>query len=153
MRPGVDVLTIKRLVFGHREGPEPENPLRTMKRSLDFQKVTSYNFSLDGPAMLLELCQGGIVTSIRITPVEYPQPERTKVIGTIKPVERIPSRPKRVLATRLNEEQVKEIRSTWEETVKRCGSKNAAADELASKYGCSAKNIYAIIYRYSWANI
>lgn len=103
--------------------------------------------------MLLELCQGNVVTNIRIIPAECVQPERTKVANIIETVQRTSSRPRKVLATRLNEEQVKEIRSTWEETIKKCGSKNAAADELASKYGCSAKNIYAIIYRYSWANI
>lgn len=124
-----------------------------MKRSLDFQKVTSYNFSLDGPAMLLELCQGGVTTSIRITPVEYPQPERTKIVGVVESTDRIHPKPRKTSARRLNEDQVKEIRSTWEETVKRCGSRNAAAEDLASKYGCSAKNIYAIIYKYSWANI
>jgi hypothetical protein len=55
--------------------------------------------------------------------------------------------------TRLTADQVKEIRANWEDTVKACGTKNAAAIQLAKVYNCSPKNIYAIIYRYSWSHI
>ena len=65
----------------------------------------------------------------------------------------IGGRLKRVPQRRLSEQDVKEIRQNWDATVKACGSKNAAADQLGRIYNCSAKNIYAIIYRYSWANI
>lgn len=55
--------------------------------------------------------------------------------------------------TRLTADQVREIRANWEDTVKACGTKNAAAIQLAKVYNCSPKNIYAIIYRYSWSHI
>jgi hypothetical protein len=55
--------------------------------------------------------------------------------------------------TRLTADQVKEIRANWEDTVKACGTKNSAAIQLAKIYNCSPKNIYAIIYRYSWSHI
>lgn len=111
--------------------------------------------------MILKLFQGDVVTSIRI--------ETDKAISAVSNVitEERPSKapiavvkrsqtaviPKRNHAARLTETQVKEIRNNWEVTVKACGSKNAAADQLAKVYDCSAKNIYAIIYRYSWANV
>lgn len=132
-----------------------------MERVLDFSDVTSYDFSLTGPDMILKLFQGDVVTKIRI--------ETDKAISAVSNVitEERPSKapvavvkrsrtavaPRRNHAARLNETQVKEIRNNWDATVKACGSKNAAADQLAKVYDCSAKNIYAIIYRYSWANV
>lgn len=55
--------------------------------------------------------------------------------------------------TRLTADQVREIRANWEDTVKACGTKNSAAIQLSKVYNCSPKNIYAIIYRYSWSHI
>lgn len=154
-----------------------------MERVLDFSDVTSYDFSLMGADMVLKLFQGNVVTKIRIgtdknsqnikaiqdravvatnapamaAPVKQVAVAGTKpvVMGLIRKDEPkpVPSRQKRVPLTRLTEAQVKEIRQNWDATVKACGTKNAAADQLGRVYNCSAKNIYAIIYRYSWANI
>lgn len=140
-----------------------------MERVLDFSDVTSYDFSLMGSDMVLKLFQGDVVTKIRIG-TDRPVTVALNSVTEKKPVEhaipvavggsvqrKIPSAPaikrKRLPIARLNETQVKEIRSNWDATVKACGTKNAAAEQLAKIYHCSAKNIYAIIYRYSWANI
>ena len=153
-----------------------------MERVLDFSDVTSYDFSLMGPDMVLKLFQGNVVTKIRIGTdknIETPKPIQQNrpiavaanapipvkqvagasikpaVVGLIRKEEvaSAPTRQKRVPLTRLTETQVKEIRQNWDATVKACGTKNAAADQLGRIYKCSAKNIYAIIYRYSWANV
>lgn len=138
-----------------------------MERVLDFSDVTRYDFSLMGSDMILKLFQGDVVTKIHIetekaVPVVSNKIEAQKVVAE-KPrtisalVEKKEPEPivrrKRLPVGRLNENQVREIRGNWEATVKACGTKNAAADQLAKVYNCSAKNIYAIIYRYSWANI
>ena len=133
-----------------------------MERVLDFSDVTSYDFSLTGSDMILKLFQGDVVTKIRIETdkaisavtnvITEDRSEKTPV-AVIQRGSMIAPRRKRAPLTRLSETQVKEIRSNWEATVKACGTKNAAADQLAKVYNCSAKNIYAIIYRYSWANI
>ena len=77
------------------------------------------------------------------------------VIGLIRKDETVmsPVKRKKAPVARLTESPVKEIRENWDATVKACGTKNAAAEQLGRIYNCSAKNIYAIIYRYSWANI
>jgi hypothetical protein len=129
-----------------------------MERVLDFSDVTSYDFSLMGSGMTLELLQGDVVTKIRIETNKSsarPVSTRQKSIVGVVTKSNTPSPPKhrKFPLTRLNESQVKEIRSNWDATVKACGTKNAAADQLAKVYNCSAKNIYAIIYRYSWANV
>lgn len=145
-----------------------------MERTLDFCDVTSYDFSLSGPDLTLRLFQGDVVTKIRIgtsgslgnvcfmrsdaSPVSViPATNRSSqaVVGLIEKTApaAIGGRLKRVPQRRLSEQDVKEIRQNWDATVKACGSKNAAADQLGRIYNCSAKNIYAIIYRYSWANI
>jgi hypothetical protein len=133
-----------------------------MERVLDFSDVTSYDFSLMGPDMILELFQGDVVTKIRIgTDKTKAKPEKvianiaTQQQTVINAVSRPPQplKHRKIPLTRLNETQVKEIRGNWEATVQACGTKNAAADQLAKVYNCSAKNIYAIIYRYSWANV
>lgn len=136
-----------------------------MERVLDFSDVTSYDFSLMGSGMILKLFQGDVVTKICIgtgqgqssakpksipVKVNTSQAQRQAVVGVVtKNNEARTTKTKRIL----NETQVREIRNNWNETVKACGTKNAAADQLAKIYNCSAKNIYAIIYRYSWANI
>jgi hypothetical protein len=113
--------------------------------------------------MILKLFQGDIVTKIRIetdkaaavvnTIGSRQDSDRTPV-ATIRAAQAADTpRRKRVPLTRLNAEQVKEIRDNWDATVKACSTKNAAAEQLAKIYNCSAKNIYAIIYRYSWANV
>lgn len=133
-----------------------------MERVLDFSDVTSYDFNLSGNDMILKLFQGDVVTKIRIetdkaisdvTNIISRQPQKKEPVASIQSNAVIPTSRKRSPATRLNEVQVKEIRNNWEATVKACGTKNAAADQLAKIYNCSAKNIYAIIYRYSWANV
>lgn len=128
--------------------------------------------------MVLQLFQGNVVTKIRIgtgktdqdpKPVQQKHPVmasigthsavasvKPAVVGLIRKNEQALSpsvRPKKSSLTRLTASQVKEIRENWDATVKACGTKNAAADQLGRIYNCSAKNIYAIIYRYSWANV
>lgn len=134
--------------------------IKTMERVLDFSDVTDYDFSLMGSDMILKLFQGDVVTKIRIeTGKALPVVTNSIASGgmierdTVKQAPVATVRRKKLPVARLNESQVREIRSNWEATVKACGTKNAAADQLAKVYQCSAKNIYAIIYRYSWANI
>lgn len=133
-----------------------------MERVLDFSDVTSYDFNLTGNDMILKLFQGDVVTKIRIETDRAIADVRNTLSGekhekppmsTVSHIATVTPRRKRVPLTRLNETQVKEIRENWEATVKACGTKNAAADQLAKVYSCSAKNIYAIIYRYSWTNV
>jgi hypothetical protein len=138
-----------------------------MERILDFSDVTRYDFSLMGSDMILKLFQGDVVTKIHIEtekaiPIvsnkietQCATVEKPKVISALvesKEQNNVVKR-RRVPIGRLNESQVREIRGNWDATVKACGTKNAAADQLAKVYNCSAKNIYAIIYRYSWANV
>lgn len=142
-----------------------------MERVLDFSDVTSYDFSLMGSGMILKLFQGDVITKIQIDTgkpttvvsnriqhqkavaeranqltslIEEKQP--TTVSGSVIKRRKLP-------IARLNVNQVKEIRSNWEATVKACGSRNAAAEQLSRIYNCSAKNIHAIIYRYSWTHV
>lgn len=136
-----------------------------MERVLDFSDVTSYDFSLMGSDMILKLFQGDVVTKIRIETGKATSTvtnsltsnaitERAAaIVGKAEHPSTVITRRKRLPVARLNESQVREIRSNWEATVKACGTKNAAAEQLSKVYQCSAKNIYAIIYRYSWANI
>lgn len=60
---------------------------------------------------------------------------------------------KKIQHSRMTEDKVKEIRAKWDQAVEECKTKTAAAERFAKIYNCSAKNIYAIIYRYSWAGI
>lgn len=140
-----------------------------MERVLDFSDVTSYDFSLMGSGMILKLFQGDVITKIHIdtgkpTSVVSNRIKETSSVATLvenKLIEKQPEvapaamvvKRKRFPVGRLNENQVKEIRGNWDATVKACGSRNAAADQLAKVYNCSAKNIHAIIYRYSWTHI
>lgn len=139
-----------------------------MKRTLDFSGVTGYDFSLKGPDVVLELFQGDTLTEIRIkaassSELRKPPPASSKVVSSgrtaVLPskssssVAVQPVKAKRTAPARMTEEQVKEIRANWDQTVKACGTKNAAAERLAQVYHCSAKNIYAIIYKYSWAHV
>ena len=120
-----------------------------MERTLDFSDVTNYDFSMVGPDMILKLFQGDTVTKIRI--------ETGKVVAnkikslTEQSLEQVTV--KRKASTKMTQEQVMEIRKNWDQTVKACGTKNAAAERLSKIYSCSAKNIYAIIYKYSWAHV
>jgi hypothetical protein len=134
-----------------------------MERTLDFSDVTHYDFSLMGSEMVLKLFQGDIITRIHIgggkavsvvANALEPEPVTATVARIVQRKETTaPVRRKRVPLSRLTEDQVREIRANWEATVKACGTKNAAANQLSRVYDCSAKNIYAIIYRYSWTNI
>jgi len=115
--------------------------------------------------MILKLFQGDVVTKIRIETGKATSTvtnsltsnaitERAAaIVGKAEHPSTMITRRKRLPVARLNESQVREIRNNWEATVKACGTKNAAAEQLSKVYQCSAKNIYAIIYRYSWANI
>lgn len=155
-----------------------------MERLLSFCNVTTYDLNCDGQSIVLKLIQGDLTTSIRIVSSEdesimaMAQPVTQKAIAagkvlqaaTISPKKRLaavkeeiaeaakdersPVKVKSPSVARLNEDQVKEIRANWDQTVKACGGKKgAAAQQLAKIYDCSAKNIYAIIYRYSWNHI
>lgn len=104
--------------------------------------------------MILELLQDDTVTKIKIEA----KPITTQKLLKSEPANRIPAIippriRKRHLGTRMTIEKVKEIRAKWEETVRNCGTKNAAAAAMAKIYDCSAKNIFAIVYKYSWANV
>lgn len=137
-----------------------------MERVLDFSDVTSYDFNLVGPDMILKLFQGDVVTKIRIETDKAlsavvksvadtkESQAKSAPVATISKTETssLPRR-KRVPQLRLQVAQVREIRDNWDATVKACGSKAAAAEQLANVYKCSVKNIYAIIYRYSWAHV
>jgi len=145
-----------------------------MERILDFCDVTSCDLSLSGPGLVLRLSQGDVVTKIRIGTDKFAEthPPVKAITNTVSVTPAAPGRQqavvglieksasvalagksKRVPQRRLNEQDVREIRQNWDATVKACGSKNAAADQLGRIYNCSAKNVYAIIYRYSWVNI
>lgn len=139
-----------------------------MERVLDFSDVTSYDFNLIGPDMILKLFQGDVVTKIRIETDKALSTVVNSVADNVTTEEQVESAPvativktettssprrKRVPQLRLQVAQVREIRNNWDATVKACGSKTAAAERLASVYKCSVKNIYAIIYRYSWAHV
>jgi hypothetical protein len=129
-----------------------------MERVFDFSNVTNYDFRLVGSNIILKLFQGDIITKICIETdkTNSMADEAHKKISTAtihRNKEKQITKRKRVPLTRLNEFQVKEIRNDWDATVKACGSRNAAAEQLATIYNCSAKNIYAIIYRYSWVNV
>lgn len=121
-----------------------------MERTIDFSNVTSYDFSLVGPNLVLKLLQGDTVTRINIEAGSANHVKETTVKKTAK---FLPAKIKRSSATKMTEEKVKEIRSTWDSVVKACGTKTAAAEKLSKIYNCSAKNIYAIIYKYSWAHV
>lgn len=116
-----------------------------MERTLDFSDVIRYDLSMTGSDMILELTQTNITTKIKI------------VVNKIDDILKVPNistvNTKRLGHAKMTAEKVKEIRSVWDQTVKACCTKNAAAEKLAKIYGCSAKNIYAIIYRYSWTSV
>lgn len=120
-------------------------PSKNMERTLDFSGVTSYDFSLSGSDMLLELTQQDVITKIKV--------EIQKTGQTIKTFVGPPVEKKRGRPAKMTAEQVREIRSEWEKNVNIFGTKSAAAEHLAKIYGCSSKNIYAIIYRYSWNHV
>lgn len=152
-----------------------------MERSIDFSEVTNYDFDVRGADLVLKLFQGDIVTYVRVfadgvtNSASAMLPSRSLAAVATQPggmileeapakvaVGTLPAIPKPAQATtkfkstsltRLTADQVREIRANWEDTVKACGTKNAAAIQLAKIYNCSPKNIYAIIYRYSWSHI
>lgn len=115
-----------------------------MERTLDFSDVLGYDFSMTGPDMLLKLFQPDVTTNIKIVINKT----EAAIVGDSK-------RNKSKINTRakMTPEKVREIRSNWDQTVKACGTKTAAAERLAKIYGCSSKNIYAIIYKYSWVGV
>lgn len=113
-----------------------------MERTLDFANVTSYGIDMSGSDVILRVQQPDIVTNIKIGIRKAIEPD----------IVDCPVRPKNH-RTKMTADQVKEIRSAWDQMVKRYGTKTAAAEQLAQTYGCSSKNIYAIIYRYSWATV
>jgi hypothetical protein len=132
----------------------PPHPTRTMERTLDFNEVTDYGFSLMGADMVLSLFQGDVVTKIHIETTKNKPLAKSKIIEKhvdAEPVVKV--RARKATQTKLTEDQVKDIRANWEQTVKACGTKTAAAEKLGQIYNCSPKNIYAIIYKYSWAHI
>lgn len=153
-----------------------------MERTINFSGVTGYDLSVNGANLTLNLFQDDILTSIKIfakqvtdstasiistiptqvpnekpnhsLPLKKPKVTLKKIVTPVLPSSiAIAEKPVR-LKTRanLNADQVREIRENWEQTVKACGTKTAAADQLSKVYNCSAKNIYAIIYRHSWPN-
>lgn len=91
--------------------------------------------------------------SVASPPVESADAVVVATFPTIKVPAKAATKFKSSSLTRLTADQVREIRANWEGTVKACGTKNAAAIQLAKVYNCSPKNIYAIIYRYSWSHI
>lgn len=117
---------------------------RTMERTLDFSDVLGYDFSMTGPDMLLKLFQSDVTTNIKIV---INKTEAAIVNDSKQNKSKINTRAK------MTPEKVREIRSNWDQTVKACGTKTAAAERLAKIYGCSSKNIYAIIYKYSWVGV
>lgn len=121
-----------------------------MERTLDFNDVISYDFIMDGPDVVLQLFQPEITTKITIAVNKLKQAtaKTHNELPSIKIIPKARTRPAKMTA-----DAVRQIRSEWEETVSKCGTKNAAAAELGKLYGCSAKNIYAIVYKYSWAHI
>lgn len=124
-------------------------PRQTMERTIDFDGVTSYDLNLAGSNMVLKLVQGDTVTNIKIETAN-------KVLNQIKSREPSKIQPRKVRtsgSTKMTENAVREIRTTWDSIVQACGTKSAAAEKLAKIYNCSAKNIYAIIYKYSWAHV
>jgi hypothetical protein len=128
-----------------------------MERTLDFSDVISYDFSLAGPNMVLELSQPDVTTTIKIAVGSIGR-LAVEAVSSQPPTEDqrpaiVGGRVKRAKSTKMTADSVREIRANWDQTVKACGTKNAAAERLAKIYGCSAKNIYAIIYKYSWAHV
>lgn len=91
--------------------------------------------------------------SIESPPVESAETVVVATLPIVKAPVKSATKFKSSSLTRLTADQVREIRANWEGTVKACGTKNAAAIQLAKVYNCSPKNIYAIIYRYSWSHI
>lgn len=129
------------------------NP-KPMERTLDFSDVLSYDLNMNGPDVILNLFQPDITTKIRI---EINKKENidiakddTKQQNVSEPQQ---TEPRINARAKMTVEKVREIRSNWDQTVKACKTKTAAAERLAKIYGCSSKNIYAIIYKYSWASV
>lgn len=140
----------------HREIPGTTANTHPMERTINFSDVISYDFNVIGSDMFLELSQQDSETKIKIAirtaDKGKPISDQMKLLPAAISHNTAVTK-KRNLRTKMTEEAVKEIRSNWEQVVKACGTKNAAAERLAKIYNCSSKNIYAIIYRYSWAHV
>lgn len=105
------------------------------------------------PKRTLVAAKTAVLGPLETVPEEAPAKVAVATLSTAAKPSNTVAKFKGNSLTRLTADQVREIRANWEDTVKACGTKNSAAIQLAKVYNCSPKNIYAIIYRYSWSHI